>query len=109
MKRATYSEVADKIAHQNIFSSGDCAFTDVLWDKMRILPTDPGAHLPIRPCEHDAPACMVPLGPGPGSSMLRERSMRSLSGSNPFPSSLICTFRRCSPAFLAAPEWLPWP
>ena len=26
-----------------VFTSGDCSFTDVLWDKMRILPTDPGA------------------------------------------------------------------
>ena len=25
-----------------VFTSGDCSFTDVLWDKMRILPTDPG-------------------------------------------------------------------
>ncbi len=46
MKRAAYSEVENKIWNQRGYSSGDSAFTDVIWDKMRILPTDPGMASP---------------------------------------------------------------
>lgn len=42
MNRATYSEVENKVWNQRGYSSGDSAFTDVIWDKMRVLPTDPG-------------------------------------------------------------------
>lgn len=44
MRRATYAEVENKVWNQRGFSSGDSAFTDVVWDKMRVLPTDPGAY-----------------------------------------------------------------
>ena len=42
MRRARYQEVENKIWNQRGFSSGDSAFTDVIWDKMRVLATDPG-------------------------------------------------------------------
>ncbi|KAK9799721.1 hypothetical protein WJX73_004054 [Symbiochloris irregularis] len=41
-RRADYSEVENKVWNQRGFSSGDSAFTDIVWDKMRVLPTDPG-------------------------------------------------------------------
>lgn len=42
MSRSTYEEVERKVRETGSFTSGDCAFTDIIWDKMRILPTDPG-------------------------------------------------------------------
>ena len=42
MRRASYSEIENKIWNQQWFASGDSAFTDTVWDKMRVLPTDPG-------------------------------------------------------------------
>ena len=63
MRRASYSEVEMKIWNQQLFTSGDCAFTDTVWERMRVLPTDPGTHMFIHSISLDsstAPHCIQP-------------------------------------------------